>query len=669
MARRPRADPSSPLTPSPPLPTRHHWLAIAGIVLAGALAYANSLSGPFVLDDQASIVNNSHLRHLWPPLRPFGADQDSSLAGRPIATLSLAINFAVGGLDVRGYHLANIVLHLCAGLLLFGIVRRTLDLPAMRGRAHGSPASIACATALLWVLHPLNTDAVNYLTQRTELLMALCYGLTLYCSLRAHQSLRPRVWLGLGVASCAVGMGCKESMVTCPVLVVLFDRAFAYGSYREMFRARGRWYLALGATWAVLVLLNWSGPRTHSAGFSSGVSPWTYLLNQCVMITHYLRLAIWPTDLVFIYGTPRPLALGDVLLPAAFIVSLAALAIWAWYRRPAVGFLGLWLFITLSPTSSVVPIATEVGAERRMYLPLAGLMVLAVIGARWLVARTVTRVPIRWRTALVWRVAGWVAVAAAALALTKGTIDRNREYQSALGLAQTALARWPTGQAHHTVAIELLLGGRTDEAWPHLQAAIRDTPVARYTLGVALMGRGRWTEAIEQLNAFVRAEPWREQAVAARSLMGQAWLQQGQPDAAVEQFRLALQMNPSGLDARAGLADALSQQGRFDEAIGHYRTYVAERPDNAQATRNLAMLLFNRGEYTEAATHARRAVDARPADAVSHDLLGVALAELSQWDDAIAELREARRLDPTNTDVQEHLERVLQSRAASRPAP
>jgi protein O-mannosyl-transferase len=699
--RRSRAHTAIPPTLPPHPSTRHHWLAMTMILLAGALAYANSLRGPFVLDDQASIVNNAHLRHLWPPLGALTAERDSPLAGRPIASLSLALNYALGGLDVRGYHLANIALHLCVGLLLFGIVRGTLDLPKLRGGPAdgGGSTSIALISALIWVVHPLNSEAVNYVTQRTELLMGLFYGLTLFSSVRAHSSTRPDRWFRLAVVSCALGMGCKESMVTCPVLVALFDRAFVYDSYGEMWRSRWRWYAGLGATWAVLALLLWSGPRTHSAGFSTGVSPWTYLLNQCVIVTQYVRLALWPKDLVFIYGIPRTVVLSDVVPLAALVVSLAVAAALVWWRRPMVGFLGLWVFFTLAPTSSVVPIATEVGAERRMYLPLAGLIVLAVLAFRTLVGRAAVHVPGSWRESPFWSVAGWALVATVSIALMKTTVDRNREYQSGLTLAQTALARWPTGPAHHTVAVELILGGRTEEAWPHLQAAILETPRAHYTMGVALMDNQRWAEAVEHLQAFVRAEPSLEQVVSARSLMGQAWLRLGRPDAAVEQFQLALQMSPSALDAHVGLGDGLSQQGHFDDAIGHYRTYLAARPDdvmvltnlgralatvgreaegvdafrrvltldpqNSQATRNLSLLLFNRGDYTEAATYARRVVRERPADAVGHDLLGMALAELSKWDESITELREARRLDPTNTDFQDHLARTLQLRASS----
>ena len=124
------------------------------------------------------------------------------------------------------------------------------------------------------------------------------------------------------------------------------------------------------ATWLVLAGLISSDPRGQSAGFSNDVSPWTYLLNQTIMITRYLYLTIWPRPLVAWYGWALPLTIADVIPYALFVMFLLMLTAAALLRQPRVGFLGAWFFITLAPTSTIVPIATEMGAERRMYLPL-----------------------------------------------------------------------------------------------------------------------------------------------------------------------------------------------------------------------------------------------------------------------------------------------------------
>src|SRR5262249_11699858 len=149
--------------------------------------------------------------------------------------------------------------------------------------------------------HPLNTEVDDYITQRTESMMALFYLLTLYAAAWAS-NVRPksdaagnmawvtRTWSGIAIVACALGMGSKESMVTAPVMVVLYDRVFVFDSMKKAVRARWPLYAGLAATWIVLVAVNWSGSRIHSAGFSTGVSVWTYLLNQSAMIVRYLRL-------------------------------------------------------------------------------------------------------------------------------------------------------------------------------------------------------------------------------------------------------------------------------------------------------------------------------------------------------------------------------------------
>jgi hypothetical protein len=346
------------------------WWRVAFIVLAGTLAYANSLSGPFIFDDDATVVENTSIRDLRSNA-VFFPEREVPTAGRPIVNLSFALNHAIGGTNVRGYHVVNVAIHLLCAVVLFSLVRRTLGIvgPAEAGhhahkepvddvrgvRLQPDPIDIAFAVALVWVLHPLNTEAVDYVTQRTESMMALFYLLTMYVSARSLEvRLKPDTTRAnaidgqvksattpffahrsVAILCCALGMACKESMVTAPVMVVLYDCVFVFDSIRKAMRARWPLYAGLAATWIVLAAVNWSGARTHSAGFSTGVSPWTYLLNQSVMIVRYLRLAIWPTSLVLAHGTPQPVTL--VRPPRRRGRALAVTA-FALERRPRFAF-------------------------------------------------------------------------------------------------------------------------------------------------------------------------------------------------------------------------------------------------------------------------------------------------------------------------------------------
>ena len=428
------------------------WRA-ALLVIVGCGAYANSLSGPFVFDDVDTIVEN-------PAIQSFGTvfreRLNSPISGRPVVGFTFAANFALNQLDVTGYHIVNIAIHVACALLLSGIIRRTLMLPRLRDGYGRAAPDLALASALVWTVHPLNTEAVDYITQRTESLMALFYLLALYACIRSAASARGVLWQTIAVAACGLGMACKESMVTAPVMVVIYDRVFVFDSLNQAFKKRWRLYTGLALTWLVLLYFVLPGPRSGSAGFSTSVRPWTYLLNQSVMIVRYLRLVFWPRDLVIHYGPPLAVTLSGVLPYALAVGGLLLLTLLALRWKPSVGFLGLWMFLTLAPTSSIVPIATEVAAERRMYLPLMAVVAMLVGGFYGL--NTVRQ-----------RLSTNVAVAivsAMSIGLAAATIARNREYASGLVLAQTALARWPTDLAHGAVGSEMARLHHDDEAIP-----------------------------------------------------------------------------------------------------------------------------------------------------------------------------------------------------------
>ena len=129
---------------------------------------------------------------------------------RPVVNLTLAVNYAIGGLDVRGFHVGNLLIHLLAALTLYGIVRRTLLSPLLKERFGHAASALALAAALIWSVHPLQTEAVTYLTQRTESLMGLFFLLTLYGAIRAASSPHPWKWYAATVAACALGMGCQR---------------------------------------------------------------------------------------------------------------------------------------------------------------------------------------------------------------------------------------------------------------------------------------------------------------------------------------------------------------------------------------------------------------------------------------------------------------------------
>ncbi len=688
------------------------WLRAAVVVLSGVLVYTNALSGQFLFDDENAIVTNSTIRQLQPLTVPLSPPRDTPVAGRPLVNLTFALNYASTGLDVRAYRLTNLAVHLLAGLVLFGIVRRSLLGPKLASHFGAQSLTLAWACALVWTLHPLNTEAVNYLAERTESLMGLCYLLTVYCAIRGvkgsglkaqgsglkaqgsglkAQGSGLSAWDFAAVLACTAGMACKESMVTAPFIVALYDRVFLFDSVKDAVRRRWHVYAGLAASWLVLALLLSGQPRT-SAGFGSGTDPWTYFLNQMDIIVRYLRLSVWPQGLVLDYGLPQSLTLADVVWPAGFLTALGLATLIAIRYRPFVGFLGAWFFITLSPTSSFVPIATEVGAERRMYLPLAGLVVLAVVGSYALIAARAGRptvvapaLPRRTRgdtplddaresrrgesrssrssksarvstppMAVATRLGIGVLVSVCAL-LASGTIARNREYRSRLSMAQTIVDRRPHGRAHFLLGSELVSAGEHDRAMAELRLSARDYPGAHYALATELLFAGQLDETITHAKEFIRQRPNDSAVVPARELLARALGSKGDLDGAAEQFALIVQRVPQHAVAQASLGDIRLRQRRLDEAISHFESALKVQPTDSILLGKLGLALAQAGRMSEATTVLERAVAGRPADVGLANMLGQALAAQGRYAEALTYLRRVVQLLPGDAQAARNL--------------
>jgi Flp pilus assembly protein TadD len=592
--------------------------AVAAVILA---AYSNSFRGPFVIDDQASVVQNPAIRDLVRLERVLSPPRDSPVAGRPLVNLSLAVDYALGGLDVTAYHVTNLAWHIACAWLLFGVVRRTLALPSMPPAIAVEARNLALAVALVWGVHPLTTEVVDYVSQRSESMMAFCLLLTLYAAIRSHTA-PGRGWHALAIVACLAGTVCKETIAAAPLLVALYDRVFLYRSWRDAARARGSLYVGLVASWLVLAGVVLSGPRAAVSGFGSGVPVWTYLLNQAAILVDYLRLTVWPTDLVALYGWPEPLTLADVLPQALAVVALLAITAVALVRAPRFGYLGAWVFVVLAPASSIVPIATEVGAERRMYVPLMALVVLAVLGVNKVRSRAV----------------GAAVLVLVVVGLGSLTMRRNTEYGSALTLAQTVVDRRPTALAHHLLGEQLGLAGRTADAERELRQAVAlGNSRARFQLGTLLLDAQRGPEAATELEAFVATagvpqrlkwlEPPLIDVLTARLQLAQIYGVERRWADAAAQARMVLEYAPRHPEALRLLGVGLAGAQVWPEAVAVISEYLRLRPADTTARSNLAIALIATGRLDEAVAELQRATQTDPGDANARRLLDMALAD------------------------------------------
>ncbi|HEV3418218.1 MAG TPA: tetratricopeptide repeat protein [Pirellulales bacterium] len=634
---------------------RTTWLAAGIIALAALAVYSNSFEGDFIFDDLPWIVINPTIHKLWPLKEVLFPSNSSFQSGRPVVNLTLAINYAFAGTDVRSYHAVNLGIHILAAVTLFGVVRRTLKMPVLGERFARAATPLALSVALVWVVHPLTTAAVSYVIQRTEALVGLFYLLTLYCVIRGAGSSRPIRWYLAAITTCLLGMATKEVMATAPVVVLLYDRIFLSGSFSEALRRRWGLYLALCATWGAIVwcLLS-TGFHSGSAGFGSfgntddsNFAALSYAATQPGVIVHYLQLAFWPVGMCLDYKWPAAHLPEQIIAPALLVAALLGLTIWGLLKNSPLGFLGAWFFVILAPTSSFVPIR-DAAFDHRMYLPLAAIAAMVVIGGfaicDWLALRGLAAgdesSARRWA-------APTCLLAATIIGLGWCTVRRNEDYTTGTAIWQDVLDKNPdNARAHNNLAVQLLDHDKIDEAMvhcrralelehnyadaesnlglalakqhkyeealPHYRRALELKPEHKYALDLlaaALTEQGNFTEAIDLYDRLLRIDPDNAKT---HFDLANSLRKSGQPEAAIEHFKIALAAEPDYPEAHNNLAGVLARQGKLDEAIIHFNKTLELKPDHADAHYNLGMIFYGRGRIAQAEEHWREALRLQP---------------------------------------------------------
>jgi protein O-mannosyl-transferase len=612
----------------------HRWGSILGvgiIVFAALAVYHNSFAVPFLFDDLSAIVRNTTIRHLWPVWRLLSPPREGlTVSGRPVINISLAINYALGGLHVRGYHIFNLTVHILAALVLYGIVRRTLLSERLRPRFGSAAEWLALTTALLWTVHPLQTEAVTYIVQRAESLMGLFYLLTLYCFIRGTGPSASKIWFMAAVATCTLGMASKEVMMSAPLIVLLYDRTFVAGTFREAWRQRRPLYLGLASTWLVLgYLVASTGIIGHQGGLGADETWWRFTLTEASVILHYLRLALWPDQLCLDYLWPFTKVWTETLPSVIAVAALLGATVWACWRKPVWGFLGSWVFLILAPTSSVLPLR-DLAFEHRMYLPLAAVIVLVVVGLYELLGRR-----------------GLAILLVVALGLGFRTIRRNEDYRSELAIWSNTVAQRPdNARARSNLGMALVMAGRLPEAMAQCEPALRanpNNPEAQYDVGFILQRMGRTQEAIGYYEQALRLKPGLADA---HYNLGVALEKQGRDPEAIEHYEQALQSYPDYTEACVNLGNVFLRRNDVPAARGEYEQALRIDPNYAEAHSNLGAIFQRMGKLPEAVAQYEEAVRLKPDYVEAHFNLGLALEKMGRTLEATEQYGQTLKLRP-----------------------
>jgi tetratricopeptide (TPR) repeat protein len=626
-----------------------------------ALAYANSFPGAFFFDDDAAVLQNTSIRQwrevLWPPV-------EAGIGGRPFANITFALTYAVVGYGPAAYHATNLLIHAAAALVLFALARRTLLLPRIRpfladgeitARLAGGSSQatgLALAIAAVWALHPLATNIVDYASQRTEGLMALLYLTTLYAYVRSTEE-RPTLWSTIAVVACLLGMATKEDMVTAPALVWLYDRTFISDGFVDALKRHGGRIAAIASTWILLAaLMAMSRLSARGIGFGLSHNAFQYALTETRSIIRYLQLSLWPHSLVFDYG-PIYVGWSHAWWSVALLLAALAGTLWSLWRWPIIGFAAAWFFITVSPSSSVIPIVEQPCAENRVYLPLVGVVALvALVGYRFARRHAIA------------------ALLVAAAALGMATYHRNPAFASELAVWSDTVFRRPENpRALNNLGNAWLKQDRFEQASPYFEWALELDPHyadARNNRGVVLLRRNRPAEALEE---FKRAAEDKSKYADAYYNEGEAYLQLHRDADAVPVLRQSLEIAPDNPKAHNNLGIALLDLHQIPEAIAEERRAIALNPRLPEAHYNLGNALRDSGDRAGALQEFDATLAIDPRYSRAHNNAGVILLDEGRIAEAAARFKAALEIDPKYPEAKSNLalaERRLREQATAK---
>ncbi len=555
---------SLPVSASEWLASRH-WLALFGAALVLSLiVFQPALNAPFVFDDLHLPFSDPHAASGGPAFWIGGV--------RPVLMLTYWMNFLISGTNPLSYHVVNVAFHAANALLVFFILEKLFEIS---GAAFNR--RYALAGAAIFLLHPLQTEVVDYIAGRSESVAAFFFLAGWLVFLRYFEkksgvllTLALCVLTGLAVKS-------KENAVSLPAVLLLTDLYFPTRSVREQLRSRWILYSVLftGAV-AVGLRIVLSLTAAGAAGLSTGLSPFSYALTQCRVILTYVRLFFVPLGQNGDWALPfyNSFFSGAAAIWTIALLLLVAFTIWI-YKRDRLASYGLGVFfLILAPTSSIIPIADAL-AERRMYLPMIGLiLVLLSAASKWIAAPS-------WRRN---------ATIAALFAFAFLSWSRSTVWASPLRFWENSVAgNDANSRAHYGVGVAMMAGSDCANAAREFSAARALAPLKHevlWDLAESYMCANNYKMAVAAYRSYAEVEPGAE----AWAKIGLAEGRLGNADAAQAAVEKALSLDGQNADAygyrgflRIALNNPAAARSDFERAL-------RIDPQNATALKGISML-------------------------------------------------------------------------------
>lgn len=586
------------------------------IIVLCVIAYSNTFSVPFQLDDFNLIPNNPVVRDQYPFIKILSQ-------ARGVGLFTFALNYRLHGAEVPGYHIVNLIIHLANALLLYGLIVLSFRTPALqRSSLKHRAGEIAFFSALLFACHPVQTEAVTYIVQRFSSLATLFYLASLagyitsrLAGLENRSKWNSAIWYGLSLLSAVLAMKSKEISFTLPVVITLYEFLFFEGAVKK--RVILLMPLLLTMVIIPMSLFAVNGPvakviseADEATRVHTDVTRMEYLLTECTVIVTYLRLLFLPYNQNLDYDYPlfqsflsTPVVLSFMLL--ALIFGTGVYLLYRDRRSPDAGRLiafGIfWFFIALSVESSVIPIV-DVIFEHRLYLPSIGFF-LACTTAFFLGAeRLTTRWPAAGRSAI-------GVLAAAVIVFAVLTYARNLVWQSPVSLWEDATKKSPgKARGYSVLGLAYKNTGQYDKALLNFNKAIALGPDYMYAYisrGLFFEELGRVDKAIDDYTGAIAADPFYAAAYFDRAI---AFEKEGRFDKAIGDYDKAIVLDPGYYAAYINRGVLEGQLGLFEKAIGDFNRSIVINPHHADGYSNRGTVYALMGQYGRALDDFNKAI-------------------------------------------------------------
>jgi len=584
------------------------------IITIISIVYSNTLEAPFVFDDKFVIVENPIVKDLGYMVNPSEAKvhnkghfEYESFRRRYIGYLTFAINYWFHKLDVTGYHLVNIAIHIINSLIVYWLVILTFKTPFLNSSVLGGRINeIAFFASLFFACHPLQTQAVTYIWQRVTSLSTTfyCLALVFYILWRltskkpsSFATQMPILFYFGSVISAVLAMKTKEIAFTLPVVIFLYELMF----FEEKIKKRILYITPLLLTMLIIPISlleteKLKGDLMGNIGEVTredhNISRMDYLLIQFTVIATYIRLIFFPINQNLDYDFPiyNTFLTPEVFLSFLLLFSIFGLGIYMFLRSRArnstyriIAFGIFWFFITLSVESSFIPLV-DVIWEHRVYLPSTGFFIALTIGIFLLLNKFGHRKLHRIGVAIIVTVIIMFSVL---------TYSRNNIWSSEIALWQDNVEKSPQkARPQNNLGNVLSRQGRTEDAIKLYLQALRINPDfedAHNNLGLTLKKNGHIEEAKEHYLQALRINPESEKT---HLNLGNILYNQGRTEEAKEHYLQALKKNPESEEAHNNLAILLVHIGNIERAIAYFRKALQINPDYVPAKNNLKKVLM-----------------------------------------------------------------------------